>query len=721
MRPWLLLYPISLVLSLRSWTSVFTDTGVFPRGTDSYYHLWRIKFVLENFPVVPDYDRYLNFPEGGIVRWPYGFDLIYATLAKIMLIGNQDEWALWAVCSLLTSVLWAVVPCLAYYCGERLAGRPVGYAVGLLLAFFTCDYNSVGYVDHHYMEALWTAAYLLCYLNAIFHKRYVLWSMLAGAAFTCGLLCTTTLPLMLVLHFISAAMVAFLLKEARIQIIRINSLLSLSIVVTLLLFAVTRFFEKHGPNPALTTSWLVTWLVAGACVLFRVALKDRPSLAQVTVLIIAIVFFPLVDWKEVLGFAVYGVLHVNRVDPWLASIQESQSMLFVGLDFVVRVYSWLWVFWPVLVGYALWIAWRRSDAGMLSCVILGLLATPAAVLQMKFLLFIAVPYVLVTAVVMKEFFSLVWSKAELGNVWFRLFRIALLVALPIAFWPMISKLTVKASVVVPDGRFQALYPTIRWINNNTPRTSRYGDATTDYAIAAHWGIGHWMVAIGQRPVIGSPLGGPEVNLRESIRKGSEMLFLPPVEAERLIRHRRARYVLVSLQPLTTTLRLAYWDCFSGRFLVDLSKYDEQQLLNQSLFMALFNDGLPSGTAEDKAALRHFRLVHESPEGLFYPGTDKPFAMLFEHVEGAVLTGLAAAGSTVSISVEVETPRRKFVYRDSVQADTSGRFVVTVPYATGQHKYSEVKAGRYLVRSNNATAMVTVTDDQVRSGETVVVW
>lgn len=719
MRPpyWLALYPSALLLSLRNWESVFTPNGLFPRGTDSYYHLRRVSYAIHHLPRVPDYDRYLNFPDGGLVRWPYGFDLIYAVAIKVITLNTADEWWVWALSSLLTPIIWSVVPCLAYLVAERLGSRATGYMAGLLLALFTCDYNSVGYIDHHYMEAVWTSAYLLFYLGALEDSpSSSRKAVISGIALSCGLLTTTTLPLMLALHIGAAGLTVLLSPpEQRRRILEVNSLLAIGMLLSLFPFATTHIAEARQINPALTTCWLAGWLLLAATLLSRYLLKMGWSrLELAAALILAALALPLIDWRGVLEFAVYGLGHIHKVDPWLAGIQESQSMRFAGAGFVLGVYTGFILFWPLSLCYTLWRAWRREETALLTVSLLALLASPVAFIQLKFLLFIAVPYALVTARAFEALLRRVWVAAEGQAVAYKIARIAMLALIPVLLWPAISKLATPASVVSPDGRFQGLYPTLRWLRNYTPPTSREGDLSSDYGVATHWGSGHWIVAMAERPVVGSPLGGPEERLRDSIRIGSLMLLAPPSEALRLMRQRRIRYALISPQPLHRVLELAYWDAAQG---APVKAYDNEAL-NQSLFLALFNDGLPAGSLEDREALRHFRLVHESPEGISYPGTDRPFAMVFELVKGAQISGSAPPGSQVSISAQIETPRRSFIYSDSVQADDAGRFTFLVPYSTGVHKHSDIKASSYLLRSGTAQAVINVSNEQVLQGASI---
>ena len=118
---------------------------------------------------------------------------------------------------------------------------------------------------------------------------------------------------------------------------------------------------------------------------------------------------------------------------------------------------------------------------------------------------------------------------------------------------------------------------------------------------------------------------------------------------------------------------------------------------------------------DVAALKHFRLVHESDTYLipkdsysYYltepNGGGTAWVKTFEYVKGAVIKGNGI------ISIDVTTNNgRTFTYR---QVSENGQFVV--PYATGQT--GEIKTGIYKIEGSGQT--YTVSEKAVQNGLTV---
>lgn len=732
---WLFLYPLAFILSLDHIFGIFTLFGVFPRSTDSYYHLHRIMLTIENYPHVPDYDSYLNFPDGALTFWPYGFDIIYATFAKLLTGGHPDQWWTMALCSLLTPLIWSFVPCFIYLMGTTLGSSRIGLWAAILIAIYNIDYHSVGYIDHHIFETFWLSVYLLVYLRAITYQdwwraRYC--ALLSGMAITAGLLCTTVLPLLIPVH---AALVLSQLirewsnKQERQRILSLNLYLWTALVITLTPFVATHIAEPTAINPALSVSWLVALLVGLliAAITFKDSYKvnndcetslKKHSWSVLTTLLVLATFLTIPNLKlvEITKFIVYGIEHIYKADPWLASIQESQSPFLFNQDLVLSIYSGFIFLWPLILVWALFTGWRRSTARW-TVAVLALLATVPACLQMKFVMFLITPYTIVLGLFIYEIFTWLKLPLPLGEpsptIKLRIGQLIAISLLILLLSPLLATFTLRYNIVDSDGRFLNLYPTFKWLKEHSPTTSRLGKDLSDYSVVAHWGSGHWLVFFSQRPVVASPLGH-NTTLRAAIRQGSAMLMKSPQEALPLMEYHKVRYIIIAPQPTTKILQLAHWKEDTAQ----VEPYNETTAIDNSLFSYLTNDGLP----DRNPLLHYFRLVHESPSGINFPGSDRPYAMLFERVKGAEITGQAKPNSTVRISLQVNTLRgRKFFYYEKVQSDANGNFNLRVPYAVGVQRYSEVYIKTpYIIQNEDQTIKLNVTESDVLTGKKLVV-
>ena len=89
------------------------------------------------------------------------------------------------------------------------------------------------------------------------------------------------------------------------------------------------------------------------------------------------------------------------------------------------------------------------------------------------------------------------------------------------------------------------------------------------------------------------------------------------------------------------------------------------------------------------ALRHYRLVHESPTNVFNSGTsDVKYVKTFEYVKGAHIKG----DGIIEVPVVTNTGRN-YTYR---QESVNGEFIV--PYSTTGNPYDVKTTGKYQIVS-----------------------
>jgi dolichyl-diphosphooligosaccharide--protein glycosyltransferase len=111
--------------------------------------------------------------------------------------------------------------------------------------------------------------------------------------------------------------------------------------------------------------------------------------------------------------------------------------------------------------------------------------------------------------------------------------------------------------------------------------------------------------------------------------------------------------------------------------------------------------------ETVPALRHYRLVHESPTNVYSSAaTDVKYVKVFEYVKGAHIKG----EGIISLPLVTSTGRH-FVYR---QESIDGEFIV--PYPTSGNSYGVTAEGKYRIEGTGAT--FDVPESAVLSGATV---
>jgi len=149
---------------------------------------------------------------------------------------------------------------------------------------------------------------------------------------------------------------------------------------------------------------------------------------------------------------------------------------------------------------------------------------------------------------------------------------------------------------------------------------------------------------------------------------------------------------------------AYAD-FSGTRLPVMSNGGRMNATEAHQKASQFNASTPSGThagvfsydlnhpVDTVPALRHYRLVHESPTNVYNSKTlDVKFVKVFEYVKGAHIRGTGV----ISLPVVTDTGRQ-FTYR---QESVNGEFIV--PYSTTGRSFGVKAEGQYRIEGSGQT-------------------
>lgn len=714
-------YALALLVRLENLRGVFTQAGVFPIATDSYHHLRFICAGAASLPRIPPSDPWLAFPEGGDVSWPFGADLVYA-LAAALFGGAHDVARCWEVAAWFTPIVSALTAVLVAAAAGRLRGPMAAFVAGgtaALLPALTIT-GGVGYVDHHLFESLTVALFLWLWLPVSAapdnDRATVARAAAAGVVIAFGVLSTTVLALLVpIAAVVGVAQLAGAWRDAarRSLLAQRHATLQVAVVVTLAPAIATRVFADtpHAGALAGFAAAVGAGALAGGLAL---AWRARGARATLAVLVVALlVTLPRFPFADALEFVRFGVLYLGRADPWLARIPEVRPLFSYGWQTAVWLLSGFLLVVPP--AFLAWLGWRARTAPAADVALAALLA-PALVLglQIRFTELLAVPLSVAAGVLVHELAAALAARPRLRFV-------------PLAFAvvcvaPAATELSFDEPYIVLDGdpTFVRLAPTLAWLEEATPPVSQAGDAPTDYAVAADWSLGIWVVAFGERPVLGSPMGHSPHH-RRALRDGALVFAGAPEQSLAVMAERRVRYVLVTPLDLDAVCTDAHTDPAS--WTPPEGGIPHGVCRERSLYARLVREaGAPRG-GEDAAALRRIRLVYESAAGAPHGslGVMSAAVRVFERVRGATLVGRAAPDAPVDVAIDLITAQgRRRTVRDRVVADASGGFAVRVPYATGAQPGSAVTAGPVRLSCAGATREVAVDEAAVLDGEVVEV-
>lgn len=719
---WPLIYFVTFLLYIRNFRAVITDIGVFPRAVDSFYMARRIAYLVNHNFSSPDIDYYVNFPIGCPVHLPFGFAAINALLIKIITLGQANEGLIIAIACLTTPLFAAFIPCLAYFAAINLGQKSMGLWAAVILALLPMEYYFLGVIDHHVFETFFIALYLFFYLkasknlddNLALAKRNAFY---AGTSIALGILFTNALPVLIGFHcFILFVQILNKWKDitARFHLLLIQIFVFIAPLFFLLPFVVTHIADPGEINPSLGLCWLASFVFYLATLAFLWLGKTTnfpviPTKLIAISLIVSLVGLIFLEWKSIGAFLISGVAgFIFKADPMIAMIKEDTPLWKLPLIGIIGAYSGFILAWPVATVLVIKKGWKES-IGFLALGAMVLATSSLAILHIRFATLFIFPFSLTVGFVVEEFFNKFVLDSQANKAKQIIKQLAFAGVILLMLYPYLAQISFNSTIVLPQGNngFVNFYPSLIWLDQNTPKTSVTGNEKTDYGVVVSWDHGNWLMVVGKRPVVGAPLGHMKL-AREGIRDGSLIFVNSPEESIKLIEKRKVRYVVITPQNLEQTKITA----------LPLDGNSEEKTKIQglntenSLFTKLLNDAIPNG----QAALRHFRLVHEAESK--YPNLDRPYVMIYEYVAGVEIKGQSKPNSIVKIFARLETKsKRKITYTDSTETDNEGNFTVTLPYAVGEQKYSDVKAvSPYKIQTEEKTFDFSITETDVLEGK-----
>jgi hypothetical protein len=102
-----------------------------------------------------------------------------------------------------------------------------------------------------------------------------------------------------------------------------------------------------------------------------------------------------------------------------------------------------------------------------------------------------------------------------------------------------------------------------------------------------------------------------------------------------------------------------------------------------------------------------------------PGKRRPYATLYEIVEGARLVGEADPGAVVEVRLALDSVRGgRFHYVAKTRADASGRYALRLPYSNEPFSPDVRAASHYSVTTRAAAGRALIPEQAVRSGAQV---
>jgi asparagine N-glycosylation enzyme membrane subunit Stt3 len=406
----------------------------------------------------------------------------------------------------------------------------------------------------------------------------------------------------------------------------------------------------------------------------------------------------------------HGLAALAATNPWYPQVLEFRPLLIPGPDSIpARTLGLLKEFGiaPVLMVLAVpglarrWARRSGERAEVLLLLVLGGALLALALARIRFILYLSVPIVLLSAAFASQ------ARTPLSR------RIPL-----IAFALMPGVLVAQAALgqaVVHSFVDEELIGALQWLRGRPPA------APEAESVLARWVWGHAVQYYARKPVLVSPFGTDAG--REAMEDEAAFFFAQTAaEARAVLARRRIGFLLLDDPIFAAAHSLGFAPAGAAQAAtvayhwLDGERIEPTAAYRDLIAARLHSfDGLPQAGSE-VPALAGYRLLYESPPRKPIRWISEGRFKVFGVVPGATLAvAPVPPGTPVSVSVEVRTNQgRAFTWTASNQAGATGVAVLRVPYATGQN--GAVTAGPALVSDPTARREVVLPAAAVERGE-----
>ena len=154
------------------YSDVVSEEGVTFSANDPWYHIRVTEYLVENYPSVPPFDPWTNFPFGSTPSSGFGglFDQIAATVAIIVGLGDPSARQVELVVAFAPVIFGAATAVPVYFLAKRLTDRWVALLAPFSLALFSGQFlnrTTFAAAQHQAAEAFFLAVTVLAFVVAV--------------------------------------------------------------------------------------------------------------------------------------------------------------------------------------------------------------------------------------------------------------------------------------------------------------------------------------------------------------------------------------------------------------------------------------------------------------------------------------------------------------------------------------------------------------------------
>ncbi len=682
---------LAFLLRMAPAKNALVDGNILFYGYDSFYHMRRILYTVDNFPHTLWFDSYLNYPHGLDLTWPPLFDQLIAGIALAAGAGNQPSVEL--VAALVPPILGAATVLVLYLLARELFGRRVALLSAFMLAIAPVHVarSCFGYTDHHVLEVLLILGSILSMVFALSGRERQLWFAVLAGVLTAALAYTWIGASIYLGAFLVYAVVQVTL-DVRDGVSSKDMILPFLIAFLIALLLLLPFGHEPWLRPSIFSVAGILVVASLLYALSRIFLKIKvPWMIFPPVMVVLGYCFVILVYIFSQSRGIYSTLRSGLAYLFggeLAGKVMEATPIYVGSDFVSFFGLGLLI---ALFGLAALVVhmWRPPlQRGQVLFLVWTVFTMVLSVAQIRFL------YIFSANAAILAGYLFFWAKYRIkvaerpGRADPLMTKILPLALLTVIVLPSVVGLMamIEAEPAIAGDWPEAL----RWLEDNTPATGNFGEpyAVPEYSVLSWWDYGNWILYRSKRPVVANNFQAGAVDAARFYLSESEE------EAMDILEYRGSRYVITDESMLYEKLpAIVSWIDEDPSSYIDIT--DDQDVLTFEHSRRFMGTTLAALHLFDGGGMGHLRLIHETntTRGLIY-STNK--IKIFEKVPGARIAGTTRSDRPVGVLLNVTSDQgRKFQYFTSIMPQ-DGRYEITVPYSTENRSEEVHSAGAYQV-------------------------
>ena len=710
---------LGLILRLLPGRNSLVDGQVIFYGYDTFYHMRRIFYTVENFPQTLWFDSYLNHPYGLDLRWPPLFDQM---IAAVSLLLGGSHWAVDMTAAAAPPVLGTMMIVVLYLLAKKLFGMKVALLSAFLLAIDSkhIGRSYFGLPDHDPMEVLLFLGVILLLAYALTEKdRWLKFAIPAGVLIGATAYTWLGTPVYMVALLIYAALqIALDLKDRRPSRDTIFPLATAFVVALLLMipfwdeaWLIPSFYGSGGSLAGLAFLYLLSLIFLYKKVPWQAFL---PVIAVFSYLAVILSYVAGIG-REFRSLFWSGINYFLGTDLARLGVSETMMVFNVYNIFSLKGLSLVFALAGLII---LMLKVRDSDfrKDQTLFLVFTLFVTAIMISQARFLFIFSIS----GSILVSLLFFWGAKRIRASDLFNKVDPVRLKVVIGIFLLLLIFPAAVNFPGIA-DNKPEISgdwHETLTWLRENTPPTAGYGNPVLagDYGVLSWWDYGNWILYQSRRPVV--------ANNFQAGAEDAAWFFLSEKEEDALAiaDGRDVRYVVTSDRIVYGKLPfMARWIGESPGSYVQIRP--ERDIINYDHSKRFLGTTLARLHLLDCSGLGHFRLIHESETstGLVFPVKE---VKVFEKVAGARITGTTPHDKPMGLVLEmISNEGRRFQYYNSVMA-VDGRYEIVVPYSTeelnGVSSIGPYLLGPVLDVAGGESKEVDVSERDVLEGRTIVV-